>query len=601
MKRSGVRIPPAPPSGTIEPPIFNRPRGPVRTPRKSLIVASISAVVAVVLAAVAGLACSGEEARTVTLRYWQAPTTPNPYFSTGDKDSDAGAITLEPLANFEPDGGLLPKLAAEIPTIENGGVAEDHLSVTWQLLQGVKWSDGTDFTAHDVVFTHQFCVLEPVGCAAIDHFGGVSSVTAIDDLTVRIEFTHETPYPYDTFVGAKLPILSRAQYQDCLGRPPTECADGAHMPVGTGPYRIVEFSSQRSEFERNPHYHGPRPYFDTVILLGGGTVESAEAEVFETAEVDYAWNLQGDPDKLLELQSLGNAELAGNFGSLVERIYVNQTNPDSELGENRSEYLDGNNPHPFLTNHAITDAMSRAIDRVHISDELYGFAGEPTCNIVAGPARYVSTSNDDCLVQDIPGANRILDEAGVIDTDGDGIREHEGNPLIITFRTTTNDIRQATQRLIKDWWGQIGIETLLTHADASFMFGEDNVRHAMVAYSRFFADVQMFTESSSVDPQVYLSGQTCDRVQSRENGWSTTNNTRHCDAEYDALYAVLEKAPLGPDRVELIKQLNDEIVLDHFQIPLVNRSFIIAHATDLQQVLPNAWDSQLWNIAEWHR
>jgi len=84
-------------------------------------------------------------------------------------------------------------------------------------------------------------------------------------------------------------------------------------------------------------------------------------------------------------------------------VVLNQTNPDPSLGEDRSEYLDGRNPHPFLSSHPIRQAMSMAIDRTRIA-ALYGFAGRPECDLVAGPPRYRSGANDVCLAQDIDGA-----------------------------------------------------------------------------------------------------------------------------------------------------------------------------------------------------
>ena len=561
-------------------------------------IARFGAIVVMLFAATIACNSGGE---VLVLKFWQAPAVPNPYLSAGDKDADAASIILEPLANHDPEGRVTTRLAAEIPTLENGGFAEDFTHITWKLLQDVQWSDGSDFTAHDVVFTWHFCVWNRSSCTNFSRFSDVKEVEALDDYTVKITFFYPTPYPYDVFVGAKMPILSRAQYESCLGLAHASCPDGAGKPNGTGPYRVVEFSSIESRYERNPNYRGARPFFDEVILYGGGDVETAERQVFETAEVDFAWNLQSDPRRLLEKQRLGNAIVAVGFGSSVERIFVNQTNPHPELGEHRSEYLDGNNPHPFLTYRPITAAMTMAIDRQFIADELYQFAGEPTCNIIAGPAEYVSVANDDCLVQDIEGAIEILDSNGVVDTDGDGIREYEGQKLDITFRTTTNSLRQEAQKLIQGWWHEVGIDTTLTHADATFMFGDDNVQHANVAYSRFFADIQKYTELTGIDPELYLAGQLCDHIQSRLNQWSTSNNTRHCDPEYDATFAELTEKPLGAERQALIKRLNDLIVSKHYQIPLVNRGVVSGHATDIHGIRANGWDSQMWNIADWRR
>ena len=90
------------------------------------------------------------------LLLWQAPTILNPHFSQGDKDGYASRPVLEPLVNIMSDGSLEPVLAAEVPTLENGGVAEDGLSVTYKLKEGVLWSDGEPFTAEDVAFTWEY-------------------------------------------------------------------------------------------------------------------------------------------------------------------------------------------------------------------------------------------------------------------------------------------------------------------------------------------------------------------------------------------------------------------------------------------------------------
>ena len=143
---------------------------------------------------------------------------PGPYLADGYKDRDAGAVTLEPLAGYDPDGELTPKLAAEIPTLENGGVAQDLMSITWKLRADLKWSDGSDLTAHDAVFTWRYCTDEDTGCSGKDAFSGIASVQAVDDLTVQIVFDAPTPYPYNAFVSASTPVISRAQFADCVGR-----------------------------------------------------------------------------------------------------------------------------------------------------------------------------------------------------------------------------------------------------------------------------------------------------------------------------------------------------------------------------------------------
>ena len=542
------------------------------------------------------------EEKVLTILYWQAPTLPGPYLSSGIKDTDAGAVTLEPLAKYDPDGNLVPALAARIPTLENGGLSQDLMSITWNLNEGLKWSDGSDVTAEDIVFTWRYCVDEETGCTSESSFDGIASVQAIDSLTVKIAFDGPTPYPYQAFVGAGTPIISRTQFADCIGAAAKTCEEQNTAPLGTGPYRIIDFqTNEEAIYERNPFYRGPTPYFDRVFFKGGGEAIDAAGAVMEKGEADYAWNLQVEPETLVRMEAAGLGELVVAYSSLVERIVVNQTNPDPALGDNRSEYLDGQNSHPFLTYMPIPQAMSMAIDRGLISEQLYGFSAEPTCNVITGPPKYVSTANDGCLTQDIAGANKLLDDSGVLDTDGDGIREYDGVPLRITYQTSVNAVRQNTQAMIRDWWSQIGIETELLQHDASLFFGGDPVADKDASLRRFFADVQMYTNGSGIDPQQYLSGVLCKHIQTRDNNWAFDNSARSCDPEYDELFAQLEQTRIGPEREAHVKRLHDIYVQNYFEIPLVERGFVSAHLDTLKGVRINGWDSELWNIAEWRR
>lgn len=539
------------------------------------------------------------EAKTLTILYWQAPSLPSPYLSGGNKDTDAAAITLEPLANYGPDGQLVPKLAAEIPTLKNGGFSPDLTSITWKLREGLKWSDGSDMTADDVVFTWRYCVDEETGCTAESAFTGIQSVQSLDSRTVRITFEAPTSYPYTAFVGAALPIISGQQFAGCIGQAAVTCETQNAAPLGTGPYRIVEFTpNDQAVYERNPFYWGPAPYFDRVVLTGGGDAVSAARAVLEAGEADYAWNLQVEPELLAEMDAAGRGTIVSAFASLVERIVVNQTNPDPALGDDRSEYRDGGNSHPFLTFTPIPRAMSMAIDRNVIAEQLYGFAGQPACNLITAPPSYVSTANDGCLSQDIAGANRLLDEHAVRDSDGDGVREYNGRPLHVTFQTSTNAIRQSTQTLIRDWWRQIGIATELVDHDAAVFFGDDP---SASSYRRFFADVQMYASDSGIDPQQSLTGLTCEHIPTRANNWADSNIARSCNPEYDGLIEQLAQTGPGPQREALIKQLNDIYVQSYYEIPLVNRGLVSAHLNTLQGVRLSGWDSDMWNIAEWRR
>ncbi len=544
----------------------------------------------------------GSQDKDLTLLYWQAPSLPFPYLAAGIKDSDAGAITLEPLAKFDPQGQLVPALAEAIPTVENGGVSPDFMSITWRLREGLKWSDGSPLTTRDVAFTWRYCTHPETGCLGSGAFAGIASLEVVDDLTVHITFSAPQSYPHTAFVSSGSPVISAAQFADCIGANARDCTQQNANPLGSGPYRIVRFTpNEQATYERNPHYRGETPYFDRVSLKGGGDAATAARAVLVTGDADYAWNLQLEPDQLADMETSGMGTVASAFASTVERIVVNQTNPEPALGDDRSEYLDGNNPHPFLTFTPIPQAMSLAINRVALSEQLYGFAGKPTCNLIAGPPQYVSTANDECLTQNLAAANQLLDDNGVVDTDDDGIREYNGIPLRITYQTTANAVREQTQSLIQDWWRQIGIETTLVQHDASVFFGGDPIADAPATYRRFFADVQMYATGPDIDPQSHLRGQLCSEIMTPANNWATENDARACNPQYDALFAQLAQTTDNGQRQTLIKQLNDTLVQSYYEIPLVNRGVVSAHSNTLLGVRLNDWDSELWNIAQWRR
>lgn len=538
--------------------------------------------------------------KELVILYWQAASIPNAYLSGGTKDIDASAITLEPLASVDPDGLFVPRLAAEIPTLENGGVSEDGLTITWKLREGLLWSDGSPLTANDAVFTWEYCTHPETGCTGIDNFDGVESVAAPDDTTVVVTFDKFTPYPYTAFVTGGAPIISQVQFGECVGAAAQTCSEQNLAPLGTGAYRLTDFKvNDVATYERNPHYRGEPAYFDRVVFKGGGDAASAARAVLETGEADFAWNLQVEPQILAEMEAKGQGVLIVAFGSWVERLLVNQTNPDEALGDDRSEYLDGTNPHPFLVGTPVAQAMSMAIDRSLIAGSLYGAAGQPICNVIAAPPHYVSTANDDCLTQDIEGANTLLDEAGIVDTDGDGIREYNGIPLSVRYQTSTNSVRQKTQAVIKQWWAEIGIETELLNHDAGVFFGGDP--NSPDTYQKFYTDIQMYTTGPGIDPQIHLSQWQCQYIPERANSWAGGNIFRGCNPEYDELFQKLVETPVGPARERLVKLLNDINVQTGMQIPLVYRGRVSARAHSLQGVVINEWDTGMWNIADWSR
>jgi peptide/nickel transport system substrate-binding protein len=551
---------------------------------------------------------AGGEAGTggeIILQQWQPATMLNPLLSGGTKELLASSLVLEPLAEFDAAGELVPALAAEIPTVENGGVAEDFTSITWTLKEGLLWSDGTEFTADDVVFTWEYCT-GSTDCTQSSFFAGVTSVEAVDPLTVQVTFDGPQPFPYTAFVTYQSPILQAAQFADCLAAAAITCTEQNENPIGTGPYKVDSFATNDTAvYSFNENYRGVpdgQPFFGSVTIIGGGDAEASARAVLQTDEADYGWNLQVLPDVLTPMEAEGNGVLLGAFAGNVEHIVVNWTDPNPDLGDQRSE---PGTVHPFMTDPAVYNAMSIAINRQALVDVGYGeFGGRATCNIWPADTATAaaSTGNDVCLTQDLEGANAMLEEAGYVDTDDDGVRETpDGLPMNVLYQTSTNAVRQLNQELVKEAWDQIGIATELKNIDAGVFFGADPA--SPDTYQRFYSDVEMYTNGSgSPDAGVYMGNWTCDQVVSPANNFGGSNIPRWCNEEYDALYAELQAATDPQERKDLTVQLNDLTVQGGAHIPLIYRASVSAFGTDIQGVGElNGWDSEYWNIEEWTR
>jgi len=563
--------------------------------------AKLGMTAAAALMASTALAAEAGRDGQINILYWQAPSTQNPYLSGGTKDIESSSLVLEPLANYNEKGEILPTLAAEIPTLENGGIAEDLKSITWKLKEGVVWSDGTPFTAEDVVFSAEYCMHPDGGCNASNKFADVESVEAIDDLTVKITFSTAKPFPYGPFVGADSPIIQKAQFADCLGAKAPTCTEANFGPIGTGPYMVTEFKANDVVlYEMNPQYRevpDGKPAFKNVYFKGGGDAAAAARSVLETGEFDYAWNLQVEPEILQRMEARGVGQVIAAFGPSVERLMVNKTNPDPALGDERSTVK---HPHPFLTDNAVTKALSQAIDRQILVDAGYGPAGKVTCNVLPAPAAYASTANDWCKTQDIAAANKLLDEAGWVDSDGDGIRDKDGVKLSILYQTSTNSVRQGTQALIKQMWSEIGVETELKNISASVFFGGDP--SSPDTFQRFYADIEMYTNNfPGTDPEAYMGSWTCNEIPSPENQWVANNVPRYCNAEYDELVKTYAVTAEPAERQRIAKTLNDMLMEDGAIIPLIHRGRVAAHSLKLGGVNMTAWDSELYNIEDWYR
>lgn len=536
---------------------------------------------------------------------WQAPSQANGLLSSGTKDLLAGSLVNEPLVEFTPGGDPVPALAAELPTVANGGISADSTSVTYNLRDCVLWSDGTPFTSADVVFSYDYCQDDATGCSA-DPASAVIGVEAINDLTVKISFDSPQPFPFIIFSGYTGTILQKAQMEACVGAPATGCSDQNFSPVGTGPYTVTELRPEDTvTYAVNPYYRGGaegKPYFSTVEIKGGGDAEASARSVLEIGEGDYAWNLQVAPEILGPMEAAGNGRVVTSFTADVEHINLNQTNPDGPTPGEFGDDFSNTNPFFFGEEHKVLhDALSIAIDRDAIVQVAYGAAGSPTCNI--WPVGTESSPNNDALCTYSPDlANSMLEKAGYVDTNGDGVREApDGAELSWEFVTSTNAVRQSTQDLIKAYWEAIGVKVEMRNEVASIFF--DGTCASDACIWKFFTDIQMYTSPANNSfASGYLEGWRTDQLPTEADGWGGSNLVRLFSEDFDAKQKVLSSTPLDdPGQDALVHELND-IIVSWSTIPLVHRGSVSGISNSITGYGdPNGWDSEYWNIEEWAR
>jgi len=534
----------------------------------------------------------------------QAVTHLSPHTGNGTKDYLGASLILEPLMSYMPDATVIPTLVTEVPTVENGLLAQDLSSVTYKLLPDVKWSDGQPFTAKDVVFTWQWIMNPDNGSVSIESYRPIVNAEAIDDLTVKLTFNKPTLAWYVPFTGTYGGSVYPGHLWEFDPAKPDVINTFRQNPVGTGPYVVESFrENDQVVYKINENYREPnKPFFDRVNLKGGGDAASAARAVLQTGDYDYAWNLQVEPQILAQLQEGGRGTLKVVPGASLERIAFNFADPNTEVEGQRAYWKQ---PHPILSDKAVRQAMSLAADRQAMSEQFYeGPPGEPpTSNALVGIPAYESKNTS--WEYNLDAAKKILDDAGWTQ-DGD-VRAKDGMELSFSFSTSINAVRQKEQAVFKQACDELGINLQLKQVDAGIFF--DSAAGNEQNYTHFYNDLEMYTSSPGFSyPTDYMvtwyTGVDGSNMAQKANGWSGQNLGRYQNPEYDKLYDEAVNATDPERAAELFIQMNDMVIADFAIIPLVQRAadkYAISNTLRDENVALGPFESNYWNIANWNR
>ena len=527
------------------------------------------------------------------LLWWQGATLLQPHFASGTKDQEGSRIFYEPLAAWDNDGNMVTILAAEVPSLANGGVSKDGKTITWKLKKNVQWHDGKPFTADDVVFTAAYAA-DPATSAYTNGSYKDVKVTKVDSHTVKVEYQKPSPFWADPFVSAAGMIIPKHIFENYKGATSRD-APGNLKPVGTGPYKFTDFKpGDMLRGVINTNYHEPnRPYFDSIEMKGGGDAVSAARAVLQTGEYDYAWNLQVEDELLLRLEQGGKGKTTITPGGNIEFIQLNMADPWTEIDGERAH---PKSKHPILSEFAVRQAISLVVDREGVQKYIYGRTGIATSNFLNNPQRFVSKNTK--FEFNIDKANQVLEAAGW-KKGADGIREKGGKKLKFVFSTSINGPRQKTQQIIKQAAQKAGIDMELKSVPASVYFSSDPANPD--TYTKFFADIQMFTTTMpQPDPEVFMNQYISSEFATKANKWLGRNSTRYNNPEYDKTYLAAQSEMDPVKRAALFVKMNDMPVNDIAIIPLIYRPRTAGVLNTLVAPL-SGWDNDLWLLKDWYK
>lgn len=357
-------------------------------------------------------------------------STVNPYtYVTGYPGWNMLLLQYDTLYQFDADGVPQPWL------VNSAETSEDGLTVSLTLREDVVWQDGEQLTSEDVIFTVNFFKEFNHGRFTRD-LGSVESV--VEDGEFGVVFTLSAPDPsLEMATFADVPIMPEHIWAD-FGDPTAEDADfSIELNVGSGPYKLVEYQAdQFYRFEANPNYFLGAPTVQELVFIEYADTTGSLAAL-QSNEVDML--VASVPPEQADLLSGGDIEIVqGPLFTTNMVIY------DMEQA-------------PF-NNSIIREAIALAVNRDDIVDTVFLGAATPG-NI--GWIHPVSTFYNDAVQLDfnVDEANALLDEAGIVDSDGDGIRELDGVALSFELLAPSNDsLRIRIGELVREMLLEIGID-----------------------------------------------------------------------------------------------------------------------------------------------
>ncbi|MBE1553320.1 peptide-binding protein [Sporosarcina limicola] len=359
-----------------------------------------------------------------------APTLFNPLFSTDTSSSTiegfifGGLVTVD--RDFNPEGDLA----------ESWEFTEDGLKWTFYLRKGVKWHDGEDFTADDVVFTYGIpkdkAYVGPRGLP----FENIKEVNKIDDYTVEMILSE--PYAPFITITAQFEILPKHILGDVPIADLATHRFNTKEPIGTGPFKFKEWKDgEYIELVANEDYFKGKPKLDSII-----------------------YKIVPDENTLMAQLQVGDVSMTGispQYVEMAKKLESEGTVALSTGASNSWEYIGYNLRNELFQDKLVRQALTHAIDKEAIVQAVLDGAGI-VANGPGSPANWSFNPDMPKFEYDQDEAKKKLKEAGW-EPGADGIMEKDGKKFEFVLKTTSaNEIRMQIAEIVQQQLNEIGIK-----------------------------------------------------------------------------------------------------------------------------------------------
>ncbi|GAB4424129.1 MAG: peptide ABC transporter substrate-binding protein [Anaerolineae bacterium] len=522
------------------------------------------------------------------------PPSFNAYLNDTGFEAMVGELVFGALAEIGPDGNYYPELAADLPTLANGGLSEDGRTVTWRLRPGILWSDGEPFTSEDVRFTWQ--ALRDSGIWA-PGFDLIEAVETPDPLTAIVRYREFYPNYLIQFGGYGTGVLP----QHACGEPNQMLFwDCNFEPVSTGPFVLAQWlPGLRLVFEPNPNYYIPeRPLTSQLILEINSDADLRQRNLVRGNNHLDLWP---NTENTIKMEDSGTVNvLRTNPARFVLRLALNLSEPGStETGP----------PHPILSNPQVRQAIYHAVDVGYLNAEAFNNRGLPVVT---------ELFQLDCDLPPFheynPGlAQALLDDAGwvVVNPDPDSdvlpIRQcqgcgtvPDGTPLELESYTYVEfgDELQKAHALLAQLFAEVGIK-LNRHVVEGGKLWDTWQNNGIELRGNF--DINLWDNGYyGVDPTPYMTDLFDPRsIPTRDNPIAGLNTSRYRNPDLIELFDALHTPIPNNRRRALLCELALTLYEDKPHMPLLAFPDLYAVSVDLAGVSPHIYDVITWNAGDW--